>query len=239
MAPGKMVLGDQEAHVWCIGVNTITMSAPGQMLDTAELERANKFHSTEHARQYQTIRGLLRIILSSYLGCDSRAIGYVQNAYGKPDIKVPPESGLMFNLSHSDNLALIVVARRDVGVDVERIDPGFPTDEIARSFFSPTELTVLNKLSGYERLNAFYRLWTRKEALLKATGEGLDGLTRDIDLLTKNKIIRQERAWHIWDLSLAEGYAGALAIHGNIIDVKYIDLDSCRPLDVNLFLRSS
>lgn len=221
-ARDRITLDDGEVHLWPLAVDAIDLGPPEQTLDATELSRAGQFHAPEHARRYVAARGLLRLVLSYYLGCGPREIAFEPGTYGKPGLKCPDDSGLKFNLSHSGGILAIAVARREVGVDVERIDPAVPVDEIARFVFSPAEQSLLAAMPHPERTKAFYRLWTRKEALLKATGEGLNQLSPDIDTLTHSVLVRPGRTWHVRDFKPGEGYAGALAVDSEDVRVKYM-----------------
>jgi 4'-phosphopantetheinyl transferase len=152
---------------------------------------------------------MLRDLLSRYLQTQPGQIRFVYNAFGKPDLG--PEFGnrLGFNLSHSAELALVAIATASsVGVDVEYIRTEPDDAEIARRFFSAAEVDYLNAVPSHLYAEAFFGCWTKKEAYLKACGEGL--ATTDppahapVDL----------QGWSLYTLRPAPGYAGALAIEG-------------------------
>ncbi len=119
----------------------------------------------------------LRAILASYVGRLPHTLTFELSAHGKPSLSYAScgdTTGLTFNLSHSGELALVgVTCRRRLGVDIERIRPELAEGAIAERFFSPAEVRDLNELAGAERVCGFFRCWTRKEAFVKARGEGL------------------------------------------------------------------
>jgi phosphopantetheine--protein transferase-like protein len=138
-------------------------------------------------------------VLAGYLGVDPGAVRFVAGPHGKP-AAVGAGTSIDWNLSHSDELAVIVVARgAQVGVDVERLRPLARVDALARLVCSAAEVAALGALPASERSDAFLRLWSRKEALAKATGAGLGGLARPDPRL------------RVSDLPAIDGYVGAVA----------------------------
>ena len=155
-------------------------------------------------------------------------ISFVYNAFGKPDLGPEFANRLKFNLSHSAGLALIAIATAsDVGVDLEYIRAQTDYADIARRFFSAAEVDYLIALPSHLYAEAFFSCWTKKEAYLKAYGEGLAiplnsfsvPLTTDpahtpVELYVASKDIVPARLWSLYTLRPAPGYAGALAIEG-------------------------
>lgn len=119
-------------------------------------------------------RGLLRLLLSRYLGCPPAALPLTQSDRGKPYL---PGQPWYFNLAHSGELLLYAIARHPVGIDVERVRP-LAALSLARRWFRPAEAAALAALPPVQQLAAFFATWTRKEACVKATGEGLAALHR-------------------------------------------------------------
>ena len=143
----------------------------------------------------------MRDLLGRYLGTRPGRIRFVYNAFGKPELSAEFGNRLRFNLSHSADLALIAVTTDvAVGVDLEYIRPQPDGPEIARSVFSAAEVDQLNRVPSHLYPQAFLTCWTRKEAYVKARGEGLarlDGIPTDAVTLQP-----------------APGYVGALAVEG-------------------------
>jgi 4'-phosphopantetheinyl transferase len=143
------------------------------------------------------------MVLSRYSGIAPEALEFDAGENGKPQL-VQQFTDLRFNLSHTDGLALIAITRgREVGVDVERVDESITFQDIAEHYFEPRELWDLRIAPPDERVTRFFEVWTRKEAALKATGEGLAALRRAMD---GNLDVRSLRP--------AQGYAGAVACAG-------------------------
>jgi 4'-phosphopantetheinyl transferase len=126
-------------------------------------------------REFVVARGLLRLLLAAYVNTHPRDVAIRYNPYGKPHLADEHEKqGIFFNVAHSRGAALFVVTRgRQVGVDLERIRDDVEYESIATTFFSPYEMMMLHELPIAEQRTAFFDCWTRKEAYVKATGEGL------------------------------------------------------------------
>ena len=220
-----MSLEESEIHVW-----RAELDAPAwvqerlrRYLSSDELARAAKFLFEPHRRRFVAARGILRDVLARYLGCIPAALQFRYGPHGKPEVD-SAGLDLRFNLSHAGDVALVAVARgREVGIDVERIRPEAATDAIARRFFSPREVEALAALTPAERLEAFFRCWTRKEAYIKARGEGLRiplssfdvSIGREPALLAMRGAPEEGARWTLAGLQPGPGYVGALAYEGD------------------------
>lgn len=202
--------------VWWIPLNSLDWAAPPEsILSPEERDRAARFRFEEHARRFRASHAALRLVLEQYVGRPANTIRLVTSPSGKPFIAGTTQ--IHFNLSHADDVALVAVSCDvEVGVDVEAIRLDFRIHEIAACFTDP-ELKILDQASSVEaRAIVFFRLWTRKEAVLKANGSGLGVELRDIDVShAPEDLVRVDRSrhqlWKVNDLVLAPGYAGALA----------------------------
>jgi 4'-phosphopantetheinyl transferase len=166
----------------------------------------------------------LRSILGGCLSVDPRLLCFRYSAYGKPALT--DEFGgqtIRFNLSHSDGRALFAVTEHcEVGIDVEHIKADFATMEIAEKFFSPAEVAQLRLLPIERRPQGFFNCWTRKEAYVKARGEGLSYPLEKFDVSlapgAAAALLRTEdepdevRRCMLKDLAVGYGYVGALAL---------------------------
>jgi 4'-phosphopantetheinyl transferase len=176
-APERPAAVPDEVHVWRVRLDR-DEAALGELtalLAEDELQRASRFHFRKDHDHFVAARGALRDILGRYPGLAPRLLRFAYGERGKPSLS--PEMGgrlLRFNLAHSHGVALCAVTLgRAVGVDLELVQEEFAGMEIAERFFSPREVAALRALALGERATAFFDCWTRKEAYIKARGEGL------------------------------------------------------------------
>jgi 4'-phosphopantetheinyl transferase len=144
------------------------------LLTDEERSRAERFRLGRVRDQFVAARGHLRALLGRYLSIEPRAVPVLYADGGKPHL--PTGYPLHFNVSHTDGLAVFAVGHARVGVDVERIRPIPDADGLVTRFFSRRECAQFHALSPAERPAAFLRAWTRKEAVLKAIGRGVQSL---------------------------------------------------------------
>lgn len=219
-------LAADEIHVWRIPLDGVgpSQDEAQALLSADEQERWGRFHFARDRRRFERARVALRVILAAYLDEEARRIRFAFGTHGKPEL-AEPSGEVGFNLSHSGDLALLAVAgRREVGVDVEAVRPVCDAEAIAERFFSPAENAALRQLPPQGRLDAFFRCWTRKEAYLKALGEGLarplDGFDVSLEpdaparLLKVHADPQEASRWWLTALEPGPGYVGALAACG-------------------------
>lgn len=175
--PQALSLSEQEIHVWRapLQLKPKRIEALRCTLTRDELARAGRFHFPIHRTGFIAARGVLRAILSRYVGVEPGQLRFSYNAWGKPALDHPfGESGIHFSVSHSVGLALFALRRgKLVGVDLEQVCPHFEWKPIAERYFSVEENAALDALPVDHRPHAFFLSWTQKEAFLKARGEGL------------------------------------------------------------------
>ncbi len=231
-------LPDDEVHVWRVALcdESGDIARGLGVLSPEERARAARFHQAADRERYVVAHLALRTVLGGYLGRAPGALRFVAAASGKPRlVKAAAAVDLRFSLAHSGQLALCAVARgREVGVDVERI--GRSSDLIAsvQQVLAPDEQRALERIAAPQREVAFYRLWTCKEAWLKATGEGLmrapdsfsiggaaEGVPR---LLWVHGRPAEIDKWSLLTLDPQPGYAAALAVEGTGWRVRLIEL---------------
>lgn len=222
----KLELGGDEIHVWRIPLElgSESMERLRHSLSEDELERSNSFKFQEGRRRYIAARGCLRNILAYYLGLEASKLRFVYNSHGKPELaKGYGYKSLAFNLSHSHELGLIAVAwDRQVGVDLEMIRSNVEREQLAERFFSKREVSDLRSVPDEMRERAFFACWTRKEAFIKARGQGLSlPLDQfDVSLNPQNPPVIfaihgdeiEARKWSLFHLDPHPGYVAALAI---------------------------
>jgi 4'-phosphopantetheinyl transferase len=227
--PEPLTLGGDEVHVWRVELTqpAARIEALRQTLAWDEVNRADRFYFQKDRDHFIVARGALRAILGRYLKRAPDQLRFRCSSYGKPSLA--DDNGgdwLCFNVSHSHELALIAVTHgRAVGVDLEHIRPDVATEQIAEKFFSPREVAALRLLPVAEQTEAFFNCWTRKEAYIKARGEGLSfPLSRfDVSLAPGEpaKLLRTEgdpqeaQRWSLRELLPGPGYVAALAVEGH------------------------
>jgi 4'-phosphopantetheinyl transferase len=215
-------------HVWSLRLDPPAerVEELGRALSADEWERANRFRFDRHRRQYTVGRGALRALLAAYLGSRPEGVRFRYGPRGKPFLaEAPDDGGLQFNLSNSDEMALVgFVHGVEIGVDVEYMKPMPDLEQIAERFFSRSEREALRALPQAMKPEGFFNCWTRKEAYLKAVGEGLAAPLDSFDvtlapgepprmLALEGDAARAAR-WSFRHFRPAEQYVGALAIEG-------------------------
>lgn len=210
-------------HVWRVelDVPAATRARLWLVLSEDERQRARRFHFALDMDRFVAAHAALRLILARYLGgADAAGLRFSTGPFGKPALG----GRLQFNLSHSHALALCAIAYSRVGVDVEKMRPDFATNDIASRHFSPRENRTLRAVGAAERCAAFFACWTRKEAYVKARGEGLSLPLDAFDvslapgetpaLIETRPDPSEARRWSLWSLDVGAGYAAAVAVEG-------------------------
>jgi 4'-phosphopantetheinyl transferase len=202
-----------------------------ELLSAEEHERAARYRVQRPRKDFIVTRATLRSLAAAYLGTTPLDLSFRYSKYGKPILDGPLDShfqdlrfnDLRFNVSHTEGMALIAFVRtHEIGIDIERIRPQPDIRKLAERFFSVHERHALERLSGDELQTAFFRCWTRKEAYVKARGEGLSLPLDQFDvsvaadesqaLLATRPDPSEARRWILRDLPTRPGYAAALAV---------------------------
>lgn len=211
-------------HLWRMPLDSMDFPiAPiAEILSTEELVRAARFRFAADRHTFMAAHALLRRILAKYLGCSAAEIAFRRGSHGKPILA--DASNLHFNLSYADNVALLGVASREIGIDVERIRPDFAWRPIVHHFFSEAERWHIKSVPESLQTEAFFRCWTRREAHAKASGLGIAmdipaGITNDI-------LFDGAKWWSVCSVPAYEGYAAALAAEGTCCTFQVFDWPS-------------
>lgn len=192
-----------------------------QQLSSEEQQRADRFRFEKHQTAFIIARGLLRILLGTYLDVEPVAIQFCYGSNGKPSVPDAPD--LHFNISHSGEMVLYGFRQdRRIGVDVEHIRVVSNMEGIARRFFSAEEYRDLLTVPRGHRRKAFFDCWTRKEAFVKAVGDGLSysldrfrvALRPDqrAELISIDNRPGSEAGWSLYDIAPSESYAAAVIL---------------------------
>lgn len=212
----------EEVHIWTMPTQAAepTVADLRGVLSSDELERASRFRFPHLASAYVITHGVLRLLLARFLDRDPADISFDYGVHGKP--VVSKNDQLHFNLTHSERMAAIAVTTGcALGIDLEHLRPIPDIEEIAGRYFCSEEAAEILPLAPGEREQAFFRCWTRKEAYIKAIGEGLScaldsfQVTVQADTLARLVHIGDDRVaaarWTLHDLSLTPDYIAALA----------------------------
>jgi 4'-phosphopantetheinyl transferase len=228
--PTDLALSSGDVHIWRaqLDQNGACVQRLQQVLSAEEQARARRFRFERDRKHFIVAHGLLRLILSRYLDPGPGQLRFRYTPHGKPGlVTLPHYETLSFNASGSGGLALYAVTLdRKVGIDLEQIRSDCPCEQIAEQFFSPRENVMLQDLQTEEaRRIAFFDCWTRKEAYIKARGEGLSLPLDQFDvslvpgepatlLETRGDPLEASR-WSLYELYPDPGYAAALAVEGH------------------------
>lgn len=230
--PDKLTLNDAEAHIWRVDLDLdeYFRSSLLKLLSPDENDRARKFRFVKDSRNFIVVRGILRSLISNYLEINPAEISFQYSKFGKPSIA--DNNSLQFNISHSQSMALFGFTKKfNIGVDVEFVNPNIEVRDIAAKFFSRNEILNLFALPAEQQTLGFFNCWTRKEAFIKAVGEGLSfpldqfevSLEPDkpAKLLATDWDPKAVSKFSMYSLAAGVDYVGSLVIEGLVERVKF------------------
>jgi 4'-phosphopantetheinyl transferase len=219
--PAAINLAPDNVHVVYFSLDRLHEKGTA-LLDGVELDRASRFAFDDLRERFIAAHVWTRIILGCCLSQPPETLCFTYGAHGKPRL-CHPFSSLQFNLSHAGEHALLAIALdRDVGVDIER-EQEIGTLGLARRVFAPTETSVIQALPQDQQAAAFFRLWTRKEAFVKALGDGLSFPIGAFEVGTEEPMVLSAcclgtelmQSWKIVSLPAPRGNAAAVAAQGS------------------------
>jgi 4'-phosphopantetheinyl transferase len=224
-------LPESDLHIWraSLDVDLSERTRLHSHLSDDELLRADRFVFPNDRDHFIVGRGRLRELLGMYLHRPPESLRFRTGQFGKPSVSDHRE--LCFNLSHSHGLALYAFAmRRELGIDVEKIRAEFATEEIADRYFSDVERRELRELAPEVRTTAFFLCWTRKEAYVKAQGDGLQIPLDSFDVsLTPGKVATlrsgDSRRWSLESFTPEPGYAAAVLAEREFQSIRFWTAD--------------
>jgi 4'-phosphopantetheinyl transferase len=218
----------EAVHVWSAWVDEPGLVGDLHLLDDDEQARAERYRFDLDRRRFIARRVLLRTVLAGYLGVEPATVRYRTSPMGRPELA--PPCGITFSTSHADGLAVVAVAsERPVGVDVERIRPIPDALDLALHFFSHREYEHLLAATEVGRSDAFLRLWTRKEAYIKAVGAGMAMPLDGFDVLDaedgRHPRLREANgglSYAMTSLEAPPGYLGTVAASGSEVSLNQV-----------------
>ena len=231
-----MKIDKNTIHLWILP--TVSTHECEGLLATLSKKEENAYRAfllEKHKQQYLTSHFLMRGILARYLSVKPQDVEFEYNDYGKPSVRGDKKLNcLEFNLSHTEGLSILgVTQNHSLGIDLEKIDlwrEGL--DQMVESYFAGDEIDVYNTLPASEKAPYFYRLWTIKEAFMKAQGKGLslglDKISITFDSDNSPKISFNGNSldsWTIRSFSPQPGYIGAIASPGRIHSIEVFEAD--------------
>jgi 4'-phosphopantetheinyl transferase len=221
--PTRLALAPDEVHVWRLALAQPRdqLAILARTLAPDERDRAARFHFDRDRTAYTAARGALRTLAGGYLDLPPGDLVFAYQAKGKPYLETSPKD-LRFNVSHSGDVALLAFTqRREVGVDVEHRRPLQDLQSLAKISFSEPEYATLCSLLPHTQTDAFFTCWSRKEAFIKTTGEGVSQLGdfevslrpgEPARLLRVKGVSPAEHRWSMHDLPAIPGHAAALVV---------------------------
>lgn len=222
-----------EVHVWTADLDSYAPESLISVLSTDEAQRAQRFHFSTDRHHFIVARALLRKLLAGYLKTAAHEVTFHYGDYGKPGLV--SAAPCKFNLAHSHGRAAYAFSlNRELGIDLELVRADFGGEEVAKRFFSRCEIETLQKLPKALAGQAFFNCWTRKEAYIKAIGEGLSMPLDLFDvslapgepaaLLRNRRNADEVSRWSMQSLTAAQGYVAALVVEGNDWKLKTFTL---------------
>jgi 4'-phosphopantetheinyl transferase len=220
-ASAARLLAEREVHVWraSLDVPSVVLRRLESSLNQDEKGRAEKFLVPKARERFVVARGILRELLATYLDIDPEKVELQYGPEGKPSLSSIHDSKICFSVSHSQMMGLFGFARdSEIGVDIEQVKLDFKGMGIASHFFSTEEVAALANLPPELATEAFFGCWTRKEAYVKALGQGLSIPLRSftVNFAEYKQLLRDERgtAWSCCALDPAPGFVGAVVAQG-------------------------
>lgn len=221
-----MQLKPKEVHVWStdLDINSEQEQEKFTLLSPDEIRRAERFRFPIHKRRFIAARATLRELIGLYLNVSPKSIDFGYTSHGKPYLLEEGFTYLQFNLAHSNELAVFAFTlNHAIGIDVEQIQDRY-TPEVAARYFTPQENDDLLLLPKEKRIDGFYCLWARKEAVIKALGKGLSISLSSFSVslsLPNQKIHLENEIWSLIELVIHPDYQSALATNQMIETISY------------------
>jgi 4'-phosphopantetheinyl transferase len=218
--PAELPALETSVHVWIVRLDdaSVDLERGRELLSPDERERAARFIFERDRRRYLVAHTALHDILSRYLAIEPAHLSFALGTNGKPKLpQALAPSGIEFNLSHSNEMALLAVTHgHEVGVDIEHVREKFEFQDVAERFFTAKEVAAMRGLPATLQRQAFFKCWTSKEAFLKAKGTGLSGALDEVEISLGSdeqvRISANVPNWWLFELDPSGDYEAALVV---------------------------
>lgn len=228
-----MQIGKNEIHVYAASLSETISEERFAILSQDDRERAARLISPLHQQRFIAAHVILRELLGLYLNITPASLQFKYNDFRKPSLAAPFAGALQFNLSHSEDLAVYALTLLDeIGIDIEKISSQNKI-EIAERFFSDAEKAALAALPPEEQAAGFYRVWARKEAIIKANGKGLAQplSSFSVSIEDQQETVRADnQSWYLMPLPIHPDFAGAIATAQPKTNVMIWDMINHKPV---------
>ena len=217
-----MILNSGEIHIWSATIDKSYGKLLSQsLLSVNEKRNASRFAYDIDTYLFSIRHNLLRIILGDYLNCDPAKIRFNSNHYQKPHI-AHPNTLIQFNISASSNRFVAVFCQQHtIGVDLELVREIDDIPQLINDYFTKEENNWINSQPENSRLSSFFQIWSRKEALVKAIGKGLNIELKKINVLSDETIVNGGSFWYLIPLHVFDDCAGAIAVNNSKVNFSY------------------
>jgi 4'-phosphopantetheinyl transferase len=219
---------DNNVDIWRVNItsNLSLLENFLTIIHPDEIARANRYFHVRDKNRFIISRGALRNILAKYLNIQPSGVEFEIGPNKKPHIKNAAGNKLYYNMSHSGDWILLAVANSEIGADTEFINDTYSYKDVLKDNFSADEINYINQGPSIDR---FYQLWTRKEALTKATGKGLDEDLKLIPCLdgihsVESNIISSTNNWLLTTFKLNKQYVASVASNPHAGLITFLDI---------------
>jgi 4'-phosphopantetheinyl transferase len=226
---------DYQVHIWQANLKSLSVYPEdiSKTLSSDELESADKLKFTIDREHFILRHYYLRLILGKYCNCQPHELMFRYNSCKKPYISIPEYKEILFNMSSSGDLMIVGLGwHNDIGIDIEKVHEFYNLENISADYFSLQELNYFNGES--DRTKAFFKIWTRKEAIIKAMGQGLYyplksfcvevSPSGDYEHMTIVNNPSESKLWRTSELNTSDGYIASLAIKSDRFKISYFHL---------------
>jgi 4'-phosphopantetheinyl transferase len=229
----KLMTKSKHCQVFLGNIEAVNQDKLLAILSNKEIAKANSYCNQSDRQKFVVNRGILKKLLAAYVNQPENEILIDYSTKGKPFIS--EMQSLQFNISHSEDVLVIgFVQNMDIGIDIENINRDLNIEKLETFLFTPTELELFRSTNKTLKPEAFINCWTRKEAILKATGYGLTQPMNELEvsflkmgafeIRSENTYLGNKSSWFLDSFKLLDNYRGAVAVRGGVDSIEFIDL---------------